>query len=249
MGTPGLTSPVVNAVGGNGPIAQSVVLMHQSYRLQPISEQTKHAFASKAWLYVPHSRFPVVETVAAGTNVFVVHAASKNEDHKELPDTEADIFACAQPSLPKHAQKSGQLVSGYVYRRTPRSVTFTPVNNMRELVSQVRVQLSGCSEKCVWRSFCLPSVEYYALWSAIPHLARLFGDLIPPIRVHGSCVNTKEELVAAWGDSLHNSVDGRGLRELVASPLSNRWLVFPERVFLGYLSAVSSSDANCSGRD
>ncbi|GAA49193.1 retrovirus-related Pol polyprotein from type-1 retrotransposable element R2 [Clonorchis sinensis] len=44
-------------------------------------------------------------------------------------------------------------------------------------------------------------------------------------------VNTKEELVAAWGDSLHNSVDGRGLRELVASPLSNRWLVFPERVF------------------
>ncbi|GAA50343.1 retrovirus-related Pol polyprotein from type-1 retrotransposable element R2 [Clonorchis sinensis] len=45
----------------------------------------------------------------------------------------------------------------------------------------------------------------------------------------GGC--TKEELVAAWGDSLHNSVDGRGLRELVASPLSNRWLVFPERVF------------------
>ncbi|GAA51148.1 retrovirus-related Pol polyprotein from type-1 retrotransposable element R2 [Clonorchis sinensis] len=65
--------------------------------------------------------------------------------------------------------------------------------------------------------------------------ANVFGkvvrDLSLPIRVHGSCVNTKEELVAAWGDSLHNSVDGRGLRELVASPLSNRWLVFPERVF------------------
>ncbi|GAA56356.1 hypothetical protein CLF_110700 [Clonorchis sinensis] len=35
----------------------------------PISEQIEHAFASKAWLYVPHSRFPVIETVAAGTNV------------------------------------------------------------------------------------------------------------------------------------------------------------------------------------
>ncbi|KER29741.1 hypothetical protein T265_03653 [Opisthorchis viverrini] len=34
-----------------------------------------------------------------------------------------------------------------------------------------------------------------------------------PIRVHGACVNTKEELVAAWGESLHNSADGRGLRE------------------------------------
>ncbi|GAA47271.1 retrovirus-related Pol polyprotein from type-1 retrotransposable element R2 [Clonorchis sinensis] len=60
---------------------------------------------------------------------------------------------------------------------------------------------------------------------------KVVRDLSLPIRVHGSCVNTKEELVAAWGDSLHNSVDGRGLRELVASPLSNRWLVFPERVF------------------
>ncbi|GAA54331.1 retrovirus-related Pol polyprotein from type-1 retrotransposable element R2 [Clonorchis sinensis] len=60
---------------------------------------------------------------------------------------------------------------------------------------------------------------------------KVVRDLSLPIRVHGSCVNTKEDLVAAWGDSLHNSVDGRGLRELVASPLSNRWLVFPERVF------------------
>ncbi|GAA56546.1 retrovirus-related Pol polyprotein from type-1 retrotransposable element R2 [Clonorchis sinensis] len=60
---------------------------------------------------------------------------------------------------------------------------------------------------------------------------KVVRDLSLPIRVHGSCVNTKEELVVAWGDSLHNSVDGRGLRELVASPLSNRWLVFPERVF------------------
>ncbi|GAA50970.1 retrovirus-related Pol polyprotein from type-1 retrotransposable element R2, partial [Clonorchis sinensis] len=60
---------------------------------------------------------------------------------------------------------------------------------------------------------------------------KVVRDLSLPIRVHGSCVNTKEELVASWGDSLHNSVDGRGLRELVASPLSNRWLVFPERVF------------------
>ncbi|GAA55133.1 retrovirus-related Pol polyprotein from type-1 retrotransposable element R2 [Clonorchis sinensis] len=52
----------------------------------------------------------------------------------------------------------------------------------------------------------------------------------PPIQVHGAFVNTKE-LAAAWGDGPHKSVDGRGLRGLVASPLSNRWLVFPERVF------------------
>ncbi|GAA47707.1 retrovirus-related Pol polyprotein from type-2 retrotransposable element R2DM [Clonorchis sinensis] len=62
-------------------------------------------------------------------------------------------------------------------------------------------------------------------------LSKIVRDLSLPIRVHGSCVNTKEELVADWRDSLHNSVDGRGLRESVASPLSNRWLVFPERVF------------------
>ncbi|KER28415.1 hypothetical protein T265_13578, partial [Opisthorchis viverrini] len=60
---------------------------------------------------------------------------------------------------------------------------------------------------------------------------KIVRDLSLPIRVHSACVNTKEELVAAWGESLHNSVDGRGLRELVTSPLSNRWLVFPERVF------------------
>ncbi|GAA47678.1 beta-catenin-like protein 1 [Clonorchis sinensis] len=60
---------------------------------------------------------------------------------------------------------------------------------------------------------------------------KIVRDLNLPIRVHGECINTKEELVSAWGDGLHNSVDGRGLRELVASPLSNRWLVFPERVF------------------
>ncbi|GAA52252.1 endonuclease-reverse transcriptase [Clonorchis sinensis] len=60
---------------------------------------------------------------------------------------------------------------------------------------------------------------------------KIFRDLSLPIRVHGSCVNTKEALVAAWGDSLHNSVDGCGLRELVALPLLNRWFVFPERVF------------------
>jgi hypothetical protein len=56
-------------------------------------------------------------------------------------------------------------------------------------------------------------------------------DLNIPVRVQGVVVNTKEEVVAAWGDRLYNSVDGRGLRELVASPLSNRWLIHPERVF------------------
>ncbi|GAA47261.1 hypothetical protein CLF_100145 [Clonorchis sinensis] len=40
-----------------------------SMRSYSISEQTEHTFASKASLYVPHSRFPVIETVTAGTNV------------------------------------------------------------------------------------------------------------------------------------------------------------------------------------
>ncbi|GAA35800.2 importin-5 [Clonorchis sinensis] len=35
-----------------------------------------------------------------------VEAASKNGDHEELPDTQADIFARARPSPPKHAQKA-----------------------------------------------------------------------------------------------------------------------------------------------
>ncbi|GAA55156.1 retrovirus-related Pol polyprotein from type-1 retrotransposable element R2 [Clonorchis sinensis] len=47
---------------------------------------------------------------------------------------------------------------------------------------------------------------------------KIVRDLSFPIRVHGSYVNTKEELVAAWGDSLHNIVDGRGLRELKVFP-------------------------------
>ncbi|KER19740.1 hypothetical protein T265_11566 [Opisthorchis viverrini] len=38
-----------------------------------ISEQTEHASASKAWLYTPLFRFPVIETVAAGTNVPMAH--------------------------------------------------------------------------------------------------------------------------------------------------------------------------------
>ncbi|KAG5451420.1 hypothetical protein CSKR_201426 [Clonorchis sinensis] len=42
-----------------------------------------------------------------------------------------------------------------------------------------------------------------------------------PIRVQGACVNTKEERVVAWADGLHNSVDGRGLRELIDSFLLN----------------------------
>ncbi|GAA55963.1 neurofibromin 1, partial [Clonorchis sinensis] len=43
-----------------------------SMRSYPISEQTEHAFASKDLPYVLHSRFPVIETVAAGTNVPMV---------------------------------------------------------------------------------------------------------------------------------------------------------------------------------
>ncbi|GAA50865.1 DNA-directed RNA polymerase III subunit RPC6 [Clonorchis sinensis] len=50
-------------------------LAQSSFRY-PISEQTEDAFASKACLYVPHYRFPVIETVAAGTNVPMAHAAS-----------------------------------------------------------------------------------------------------------------------------------------------------------------------------
>ncbi|KER24370.1 hypothetical protein T265_07930 [Opisthorchis viverrini] len=40
---------------------------------------------------------------------------------------------------------------------------------------------------------------------------KIVRNLSLPIRVQGACVNTKEELVAAWGESLHNSADGRGL--------------------------------------
>ncbi|GAA57414.1 ubiquitin carboxyl-terminal hydrolase 30, partial [Clonorchis sinensis] len=43
-----------------------------------ISEQAEHTFASKASFSVPHSRFPVIETVAGGTNVPMVHAAEND---------------------------------------------------------------------------------------------------------------------------------------------------------------------------
>ncbi|GAA54220.1 KRAB domain-containing zinc finger protein [Clonorchis sinensis] len=46
-------------------------------RSYSISEQTEHTFASKASLYVPHSRIPVIETVAAGTNVPMAHISPK----------------------------------------------------------------------------------------------------------------------------------------------------------------------------
>ncbi|GAA56809.1 retrovirus-related Pol polyprotein from type-1 retrotransposable element R2 [Clonorchis sinensis] len=108
---------------------------------------------------------------------------------------------------------SGNLfAAGYVYRRIPRSATSMPrrVRMEKLLSTQCRVLRNVVNDSA---------------------FGKVVRDLSLPIRVHGSCVNTKEELVAAWGDSLHNSVDGRGLRELVASPLSNRWLVFPERVF------------------
>ncbi|GAA51394.1 hypothetical protein CLF_106029 [Clonorchis sinensis] len=42
---------------------------------------------------------------------------------------------------------------------------------------------------------------------------KIVRNLSVQIRVHGAYVNAKEELVATWSDSLHNSVDGRGLRE------------------------------------
>ncbi|GAA48365.1 retrovirus-related Pol polyprotein from type-1 retrotransposable element R2 [Clonorchis sinensis] len=74
------------------------------------------------------------------------------------------------------------------------------------------------------------SVECCVLRNVVNDSAfdKIVRDLSLSIRVHGAW---KVELVAACGDSLHNSVDGRGLRELVASLLCNRWLVFPERAF------------------
>ncbi|KER24413.1 hypothetical protein T265_07926 [Opisthorchis viverrini] len=60
---------------------------------------------------------------------------------------------------------------------------------------------------------------------------------------------TKEELVAASGDGLHNSIDGRGLRELVTGLFLIDGWYFQDECFLRYLSAVSSSDATCSERE
>ncbi|KER26191.1 hypothetical protein T265_06476 [Opisthorchis viverrini] len=66
---------------------------------------------------------------------------------------------------------------------------------------------------------------------------KIVRDLSLPIRVHGACVNTKEELVAAWGESLHNSADGRALHAigcdidfLVHQPMiiSYRGICFPQ---------------------
>ncbi|KER25227.1 hypothetical protein T265_07268 [Opisthorchis viverrini] len=37
--------------------------------------KNEHAFTSKAWLYVSLSCFPVIETVAAGTNVPMAHSS------------------------------------------------------------------------------------------------------------------------------------------------------------------------------
>ncbi|GAA48280.1 hypothetical protein CLF_101410, partial [Clonorchis sinensis] len=55
-----LPSPVLN---------RSDRELSPSVRNYPISEQTEHAIAYNAWLYAPHSRFPMMETAAAGTNV------------------------------------------------------------------------------------------------------------------------------------------------------------------------------------
>lgn len=59
----------------------------------------------------------------------------------------------------------------------------------------------------------------------------ILRDLNLPVRVQSIVVTTKEEATVAWRERLHNSVDGRGLKELVYSPLSNRWMVYPDRVF------------------
>ncbi|KER23446.1 hypothetical protein T265_08668 [Opisthorchis viverrini] len=78
------------------------------------------------------------------------------------------------------------------------------------------------------------SAEIFGASSGLVVNNSAFGKIVwdpsLPVRAHGSCVNTKEELVAAWSDSLHNRADHRGLRELAAWPLSNPWLVFLERV-------------------
>ncbi|GAA47283.1 hypothetical protein CLF_100171 [Clonorchis sinensis] len=60
-----------------------------SMRSYSISEQSEHTFASKASLYVPHSRFPVIETVAAGTNVPMVD--DKMKAMRDAPGLQKEI--------------------------------------------------------------------------------------------------------------------------------------------------------------
>ncbi|GAA48404.1 hypothetical protein CLF_101565 [Clonorchis sinensis] len=73
VGTPGHNSPMTIDTGRNAPITQSVALIHQSYRPQCVATQ----FPNNLNMSSPPglgcmsmlSRFPVIETVAAGTNV------------------------------------------------------------------------------------------------------------------------------------------------------------------------------------
>ncbi|KER30671.1 hypothetical protein T265_13125, partial [Opisthorchis viverrini] len=71
-----------------------------------------------------------------------------------------------------------------------------------------------------WQGLALP---------ALTSVCFLLSDLVPFENLeHKGADGVK---FSENSDSLHNSFHGCGLRELVFSPLSNRWLVIPERVF------------------
>ena len=59
----------------------------------------------------------------------------------------------------------------------------------------------------------------------------IINEINIPVRVHGTVVTDKEGAREAWHQHLLNSVDGRGLRDVANSPLSNSWLLRPERIF------------------
>lgn len=59
----------------------------------------------------------------------------------------------------------------------------------------------------------------------------IMNEINIPVRVRGTIVSDKEGARQAWHEHLLNSVDGRGLRDVANSPLSNTWLLQPERIF------------------
>ncbi|GAA31862.2 hypothetical protein CLF_110372 [Clonorchis sinensis] len=104
-----------------------------------------------------------------------------HRDHKKPPDTEAGKFARSRPGPVEQAQKVEQFNQA-IYSwlaTTPQAAKSTPIITTGYLISQARVQPSRCSKERVWKGFCLPSVEYYAVWLTIPHLT---NQLPAPMR-------------------------------------------------------------------
>ncbi|KER27542.1 hypothetical protein T265_05432 [Opisthorchis viverrini] len=153
-------------------------------------------------------------------------SASNNGDNEERPNTETDMFARAWPSPPKYTQQVGQLNQAiYLFLDMSTEGHFDQLHPSH-LIATILMQGRARME-------ILLSTQRRVLYNVVNDsvFGKIVRDFTLSMRVHGACVNTKEELVAIRGDSLPSSVDGRGLQESVASPFSNRWIAFPERMF------------------